>query len=53
MITTVLGATGRTTREWAILAGENERITTTVRDLAGHEPRTLEAFLHENHERFR
>ena len=41
------------TREWAILVGENERVTTTVRDLAGHEPRTLEAFLHENHERFR
>ena len=41
------------TREWAILAGENERVTTTVRDLAGHEPRTLEAFLHENQELFR
>jgi uncharacterized protein YbjT (DUF2867 family) len=41
------------TREWAILAGENERVTTTVRDLAGHEPRTLEAFLHENHDLFR
>jgi len=41
------------TREWAILAGENERVTTTVRDLAGHEPRTLEAFLHENRELFR
>jgi NAD(P)H dehydrogenase (quinone) len=41
------------TREWAILSGENERITTAVRDLAGHEPRTLEAFLHENHDLFR
>jgi uncharacterized protein YbjT (DUF2867 family) len=41
------------TREWAILAGENEPVTTTVRDLAGHEPRTLEAFLHENQELFR
>ena len=26
------------TREWAIMAGENERVTTTVRDLTGHEP---------------
>ena len=41
------------TREWAILAGENERVTTTVRDLAGHEPRTVEAFLYENQELFR
>ncbi len=41
------------TREWAILGGENERTTTAVRDLTGHEPRTLEAFLHENHDLFR
>ena len=36
------------TREWAIMAGENERTTTTVRDLTGREPRTIEEFLHEN-----
>jgi NAD(P)H dehydrogenase (quinone) len=36
------------TREWAIIAGENERVTSTVRDLTGHEPRTLENFFHEN-----
>jgi uncharacterized protein YbjT (DUF2867 family) len=41
------------TREWAILAGENERTTTTLRDLTGHEPRTIEEFLHENRELFR
>jgi NAD(P)H dehydrogenase (quinone) len=40
------------TREWAIMAGENERVTTTVRELAGHEPRTIEEFLHENRELF-
>ena len=41
------------TREWAIMAGENERTTTTVRDLTGHQPRTIEEFLHENRELFR
>jgi uncharacterized protein YbjT (DUF2867 family) len=41
------------TREWAIMAGENERVTSTVRDLTGHEPRTIEDFLHENRELFR
>jgi uncharacterized protein YbjT (DUF2867 family) len=41
------------TREWAILAGENERMTSTVRDLTGHEPRTIEQFFHENRDRFR
>jgi hypothetical protein len=35
------------------MAGENERVTTTVRDLTGHEPRTIEEFLHENRELFR
>jgi NAD(P)H dehydrogenase (quinone) len=40
-------------REWAILAGENERITTGVQDLTGHPPRTLEDFLHENRDLFR
>jgi len=41
------------TREWAIMAGENERTTTTVRDLLGREPRTIEEFLHENLDAFR
>jgi NAD(P)H dehydrogenase (quinone) len=36
------------TREWAIIAGENERVTHGVRDLTGHEPRTIEGFFHEN-----
>ncbi len=41
------------TREWAIMAGENERITTGVRDLTGHEPRSVEEFLHGNADAFR
>jgi NAD(P)H dehydrogenase (quinone) len=41
------------TREWAIIAGENERTTTTVRDLTGHEPRPIEDFLHEHRDLFR
>ena len=41
------------TREWAIMASENERVTSTVCDLTGHEPRTIEDFLHENRELFR
>jgi uncharacterized protein YbjT (DUF2867 family) len=41
------------TREWATLAGENERFTTGVQDLLGREPRTIEEFLHENRELFR
>jgi uncharacterized protein YbjT (DUF2867 family) len=40
-------------REWALLAGENERVTPAVRDLTGHAPRSVEAFLHENRELFR
>jgi NAD(P)H dehydrogenase (quinone) len=40
------------TREWAIMVGENERTTTTVRDLTGHEPRTLEEYLHDNRDAF-
>jgi NAD(P)H dehydrogenase (quinone) len=40
-------------REWAILAGENERVTSTIRDLTGHEPRTIESFFHEERESFR
>jgi uncharacterized protein YoaH (UPF0181 family) len=41
------------TREWSIIAGENERTTSTVRELTGHEPRTIEEFFHENCEPFR
>jgi uncharacterized protein YbjT (DUF2867 family) len=41
------------TREWAIMAGESERTTGTVRDLTGHEPRTIEEFFHENRDLFR
>ncbi|MGH3415123.1 MAG: NmrA family NAD(P)-binding protein [Actinocrinis sp.] len=40
------------TREWAILAGENERTTTTVEQLTGHAPRTVEDYLHEHREVF-
>jgi NAD(P)H dehydrogenase (quinone) len=40
------------TREWAIVAGENDRTTTTVRDLTGHPPRTVEEFLHEQRDAF-
>jgi uncharacterized protein YbjT (DUF2867 family) len=40
------------TREWAIMAGENDRTTTTVRDLTGHEPRTLEEYLQDNRDAF-
>jgi uncharacterized protein YbjT (DUF2867 family) len=40
-------------REWALLAGENERVTRAVEDLTGHAPRSVEAFLHENRELFR
>jgi uncharacterized protein YbjT (DUF2867 family) len=41
------------TREWAIMAGESERTTGTVRDLTGHEPQTIEEFFHENRDLFR
>ena len=41
------------TREWAIMAGENDRTTTTVRDLTGHDLRTIEEFLHDNRNAFR
>jgi uncharacterized protein YbjT (DUF2867 family) len=40
-------------REWALLAGENERVTTTFADVTGRPPRTVEDFLHENRETFR
>ena len=38
---------------WDLLAGENERVTSAVRDLTGHAPRSVEAFRHENRELFR
>ena len=41
------------TREWAIMAGENERITSTVRDLTGQDPRTVEQFVRESRDAFR
>jgi uncharacterized protein YbjT (DUF2867 family) len=41
------------TREWAILAGENDRITETVAELLGRPPRTVEAFLHDYVDVFR
>ena len=41
------------TREWAIMTGENERTTSTVRDLTGHDPRTIEEFLDHNRDSFR
>lgn len=40
------------TREWAIMAGENERVTSTVRELTGHEPRTIEEFFHTTRDQF-
>ena len=40
------------TREWAIMAGENERTTRTVHELTGHQPRTIEQFFRENLEQF-
>jgi uncharacterized protein YbjT (DUF2867 family) len=39
-------------REWAIQAGENDRLTGTVRELTGHAPGTVEAFLHDNRRHF-
>jgi NAD(P)H dehydrogenase (quinone) len=39
-------------REWAIENGENSRLTNGVEALAGHPPRTVEAFLHENRKLF-
>lgn len=39
-------------REWAIQAGENERLTNTVQELTGHPPRTVEDFLRANRDQF-
>ena len=35
------------TREWAILAGENDYTTGTFQQITGHPPRALAEFLHE------
>jgi uncharacterized protein YbjT (DUF2867 family) len=35
------------TREWAILAGENDYTTQTFQQITGHPPRTVSEFLHE------
>jgi NAD(P)H dehydrogenase (quinone) len=35
------------TREWAILAGENDRTTGTFQQITGHPPRPVAEFLHE------
>jgi len=40
------------TREWAIRAGENERLTATFRELTGHAPGTVAEFLHDNRQQF-
>jgi hypothetical protein len=34
-------------REWAVRAGENERLTGEVGRLAGHQPRAVREFLHD------
>lgn len=39
-------------REWAIQAGENDRTTTGVQELTGHQPRTVANFLTENRNLF-
>lgn len=41
------------TREWAMLAGENERTTDTLTQLLGRAPRTVETFLHDHIDLFR
>jgi NAD(P)H dehydrogenase (quinone) len=40
------------TREWAILAGENDYTTATFQQLTGRPPRTVEAFLHDHRSDF-
>jgi NAD(P)H dehydrogenase (quinone) len=36
------------TREWAILAGENDYTTETFRQITGRAPRSVAEFLHEH-----
>jgi NAD(P)H dehydrogenase (quinone) len=40
------------TREWAILAGENDYTTGTFQQIVGRPPRTVAEFLHRNREEF-
>ena len=41
------------TREWAMLAGENEQTTDTLAELLGRAPRAVETFLHDHIDLFR
>jgi hypothetical protein len=47
-----LQAGGLIAREWAILAGENERSTTVLESLIGHAPRSVSTFLHDHRDLF-
>jgi uncharacterized protein YbjT (DUF2867 family) len=40
------------TREWAILAGENDYTTGTFQQITGHPPRPVAEFLHDNRAQF-
>jgi hypothetical protein len=40
------------TREWAILAGENDRTTDTFQQITGRPPRPVAEFLHEHRPAF-
>ena len=40
------------TREWAILAGENDYTTSTFQQITGHPPRPVAEFLHEHRAEF-
>jgi uncharacterized protein YbjT (DUF2867 family) len=40
------------TREWAILAGENDYTTDSFQQITGRSPRPLAEFLHEHHAEF-
>ena len=40
------------TREWAILAGENDYTTDTFQQITGHPPRPVAEFLHEYRSEF-
>ena len=40
------------TREWAILAGENDSTTDTFQQITGHLPRPVAEFLHDHHADF-
>jgi hypothetical protein len=40
------------TREWAILAGENDYITGTFQQITGRPPRPVTEFLHEHRAEF-